>query len=1099
MPSEHSERVFVLGGACTPFTFPSDKSPGYPTLGAAAVTEALKGAGIDYDQVETAVTSHCYAGTTAGQAVLTKVGMTGIPIFNTNNNCSSGSSALYLGRSLIASGLHDVVLVLGFEQMDRGLSEAFPHKPSPTQLQSNSMRKIGIPPEPLGKLNVLTSDVIKLFAEAANEYCRNYNTDPQIFAEIAVKNRVQGITTDYAMLRGRAPPSVGDVASKRMLSPPITSYMSAPTADGAAAVVLVSGRYLCNLAQQRAPATCPYVEFVASRIATDVPESLATARGMSGVDLATTAANACLNDALASTAGGGTGAPSIRDIRDIDVVELHDCFAPAEFLLYEALGMTAQGTAGQMWKSRERKMSAGGVEQTLLRGEKGGCWVVNPSGGLETKGHPIGATGVAQSVELFLHLSGSAGKRQVTTSRGALAQTALQHNFGFNGGAVVNIYRAVEPSQLSRVSSLAKQGSFVPSIGGFPTGATARQITNALVDGYPALPSQKRLEASEKETLNGEGYGDGWSTLTEDLHVSFDSSSGTLADDAPLESAGIRGSLPKDLVGTFLRNGPGISEVFGVPLAHPIDGDGVVIAVAFDGRGGVTLTSKFVETRTREAEQKAGKMLHRGQMGTQVPDNPKAKWRDVAHTNVFCWGDRLLALHEYALPYRICPQTLKTLGRETFGGALTRREDGSGGSLCAHFRYDTHSKRMILVSFSPMQAKPGAMRDPSVRFYEIDKDCNVVEEATFQVPGLNYVHDLSVTPSFYIVHMTPFVEVSVEGVMKILGGKSSPGEQMQDFPGAPCRIVVLRRPCAREIAPGHPDIMEFDLPAPVHIYHFSRAVEHAVEAKPGDDAAKVVVPSHHLRRGVSKSLTPERTKTDKVVPAVRCVALELEACVLARGFNMHATDKFFLSNAAEAPGVMARIVCRMGSTAATMVQVDRAACEFPVIHPQHHLGAVFHEPSTSQTSVLVDDMSSAPGVPSLASRMQCQAPARFSYLMANDRGTGVPFVDIVKMDAEGMTRSVWRTEGCAVGEPCFAPKPTAKYEDDGYVIVQVLRLSSKTTEFAVLDARCLEKGPIAVVAVGKQLPTGFHGTWTPTLCGLDHTPTSFKASSNSKL
>ncbi len=1072
---------------------------------------------MDRSGADACLHSHCYCGTTAGQAVLAKLGLTGIPVYNTNNNCSSGSSALHLAHALVSGGQRGAVLVLGFEQMERGLTETFPNKPSPTQEQTDAIRALGIATDPLPGLNALTSDVIRIFAEAANDYCKKYGASPRIFAEIAVKNREHGVRTEYSSLRGRVPPSVDDVASQRMLYEPITGFMSAPTADGAAAAVIVSLPFLVSMHSKSASPVeaCPVVELLAISMRCDGPSSLTTARGICGYDLA----RAATDDVFSKIGIGIT-------IKNVDIIELHDCFATAELHLYDSLGLSPVGGAARLWASRRSRPPAlpGGVSHTLLVGENGGEWVVNPSGGLESKGHPIGATGLAQCYELWLQLQGRAGLRQVLKHGNQLPTFALQHNFGFNGGAVVALYSKVTLGEVISASAY---------FGASGLHASSLCVANAL--SSPSTHQNcrvSRLSAVDKDALAAAGYSSLWSDLQTDVHVQLSSHSDLLPFDSPPHVRGIRGSLPLELKGSFIRNGPGIATAFGSVLKHPIDGDGVIVALCFDGVGGVLLTSAFVETHTRKEEQIQNRMIFKGRMGSVPPPPAGRGWRDPAHTNVIEWTrGRLLALHEYDsiilksfsmsntycmynLPWIIDAASLRTLGQETFGGALLKRKDGSGGSVCAHMRTDAISGRTVAVQLSP----PGIQdtnsdgspcwRLPCVRFFEIEPSGSVACESQHYVAGLNYVHDLSLTPSFYVVHMSPFAEVSYEGIDEIISGKRAPGESMKLSPGAPCRLLIFRRPLPCDDAQQLPPPMHFDLPAAVHIYHFSRAIEHVTNEIPGIDSETVggvFIPQHYMGRKADDCVVSS-SDVPKTYAATRCIAVEVEACVLGRGFTMNASDGLFLSNASEAPGVMARIICRMGSTAATMQQIDSCSCEFPTSHPQRSVSSVVHNDkkvSGSETSGFMsvfDRVATAPGVPSLASAVSSPQliPPRYTYLMANDRGSALPFCDIVKLDACGTGRQVWRSEG-VVGEPCFVPRPGQLMEDEGWVIVQVQRLVqcsdapskitgcvSATTEFAVLDARDICKGPVAVIAPGVLIPTGFHGDpsflWFGFLC-----------------
>eukprot|EP00009_Paramoeba_aestuarina_P007257 CAMPEP_0201514162 /NCGR_PEP_ID=MMETSP0161_2-20130828/6055_1 /ASSEMBLY_ACC=CAM_ASM_000251 /TAXON_ID=180227 /ORGANISM="Neoparamoeba aestuarina, Strain SoJaBio B1-5/56/2" /LENGTH=823 /DNA_ID=CAMNT_0047910623 /DNA_START=108 /DNA_END=2576 /DNA_ORIENTATION=- len=809
--------IYVVGGGISPFIRPqlkqgeNNEKHSYVVSGGVAVKEALADAQVPYEHIEACVCSYCYCGPTSGQAVLYHIGLTGIPIYNTNNNCSSGSTALLLASQLLSTGEKDVVLVVGFEQMERGLSQPFPNKPSPTQMQTDGMREIGLDPTPLPGTNQFTSDVIKIFAQAANEYTEKWSSSlsPTIFAEIAHKNRAHGERNENALFFGKKVPSPLD-CMKRMLVHPISSFMSAPTADGAACVILVSERYIQRqqLKKQQFQQQQPLVELLGISAATDTPQSVKTAKGMCGFPLATTAAISALNQAEKKSKGLVSG------IEDIDFIELHDCFAPAELMLYEALGLCGEGEGGKMWANRE-EVVMGGVKHTYLKNGLG-RWIVNPSGGLESKGHPIGATGVAQTVEILRQLTGKAGERQL---HHPLPSAALQHNFGFNGGAVVSVYRSVPLSSLFFTRrALEATNALVSPLSSF----SASSISSP--SPFRALTAEERRNLSAQASL-------GWSTLSNDLHLS---------------SLKVRGKLPDGLIGTFVRNGPGVMEVFGQTLKHPIDGDGVIVCVSFSEDGDVQIHSSFVQTKTRKKEQKEGRMLFRGQMGSNTPDNnAAAQWRDPSHTNVIHIGNKLLSLHEYALPHILDPFSLRTLGVEDFGGRLRKRKNNEtgeviGGSLCAHFRWDPLRSLNVFVSFSPGRPKKGGegfeMLPPSVTFFEVSNDFEVIHETHAIVPGLNYVHDLCITPSFYIVQMTPFVDITPEKVFEILSGESSPGEQMKYYPGLPCRLVFVRRPLHNNTKvrenkglEDYPSVLQFDLPEPVHIYHFSRAIEVVVE------------------------------------------------------------------------------------------------------------------------------------------------------------------------------------------------------------------------------------------------------------------------------
>jgi hypothetical protein len=416
-----------------------------------------------------------------------------------------------------------------------------------------------------------------------------------------------------------------------MLHEPITGFMSAPTADGAAAAVVVSLSFLVSMHSKMASvlSASPIVELLAISMRCDGPDSLSTASGICGYDLARAAA------ADVFSCSGIT-------VQRVDVIELHDCFATAELHLYDSLGLSPVGGAARLWASRRLRTAAvpGGIRHTVLQGENGGEWVVNPSGGLESKGHPIGATGIAQCYELWLQLRGCAGLRQVLKQGSQLPCCALQHNFGFNGGAVVALYHTTSLGEVLSAFTSLGMGLHASSV------SVANALANPSTQRFHRI---KRLSPAEKDTLAAAGYASLWCTLQEDLHVQFAPGADSLPLCSPPHVRGIRGALPAQLKGSFIRNGPGVCEVFGTALKHPIDGDGVIVALSFDGSGGALLTSAFVETRTRRQEQSEKKMMFKGRMGS-APGAAGRGWRDPAHTNVIEWcGGRLLALHEYEI------------------------------------------------------------------------------------------------------------------------------------------------------------------------------------------------------------------------------------------------------------------------------------------------------------------------------------------------------------------------------------------------------------------------------------------------------------------
>jgi sterol carrier protein 2 len=389
-----TERVAVAGVGMVPFATPS-KSDSYDVLAEQAVRAALADAGIDLAAVQQAYAGYVYGDSTSGQNALYRVGMTGIPVVNVNNNCSTGSSALFLARQAVASGAADCVLALGFEQMERGALKAhWDDRPSAfTRFDEALARELGdvgdVPAAP------------RYFGAAGAAYCAKYGMDPAVFAQVSVKSRRHAAANPYAVFT--APVTVEEVLGSPHIFGPLTRLQCCPPTCGAAAAVVVSEEFA------RARGLPADVVISAQAMTTDTPASFdGDLMRLVGYDMTAAAARQVYESAGV-------------DPRDIRVVELHDCFTTNEVISYEALGLTAEGTAG--------KFIADG-DNTY-----GGRVVTNPSGGLLSKGHPLGATGLAQCAELVWQLRGQAGARQVDD-----ATVALQHNIGLGGAAVITLY-----------------------------------------------------------------------------------------------------------------------------------------------------------------------------------------------------------------------------------------------------------------------------------------------------------------------------------------------------------------------------------------------------------------------------------------------------------------------------------------------------------------------------------------------------------------------------------------------------------------------------------------------------------------------------------
>lgn len=380
-----------------PFATPR-KSDTYDVMAESAVKEALADAGIGYTDVQQAYAGYVYGDSTCGQKSLYRVGMTGVPVINVNNNCSTGSSALWLARQAVESSSADCVLAFGFEQMQRGaLSIQWEDRPNVFSRFDDVMHAVHTPEQgaPMAA---------RYFGAAAIEYIEKYGTKPETLAAVAVKARKHAANNPYAVFR--EPVTVEEVLESPQISGPLTRLQCCPPTCGAAAAVLCSAEFA------RRRGLSADVAVAAQALVTDTPSTfdgqMAT---LVGCGMAREAAQRVYEQS-------GVGPENIQ------VVELHDCFTINEILVYEALGLT----------------KAGNAEEFIADGDNtyGGRVVINPSGGLLSKGHPLGATGLAQCAELVWQLRGQAGARQVEN-----ADLALQHNVGLGGAAVVTLYQKV--------------------------------------------------------------------------------------------------------------------------------------------------------------------------------------------------------------------------------------------------------------------------------------------------------------------------------------------------------------------------------------------------------------------------------------------------------------------------------------------------------------------------------------------------------------------------------------------------------------------------------------------------------------------------------
>jgi|TARA_R110002020_G_scaffold57596_5_gene158448 acetyl-CoA acetyltransferase len=393
-----STKAYVTGVGMVPFQKPG-ASESYDVMAAKATRSALQDAGLSYDLIQQAYVGYVYGDSTCGQRALYQVGMTGIPVFNVNNNCSTGSSALFLARQAVESGAVECALALGFEQMQAGaIGAMFGDRVSPFQSFDDATDDIvGDNGLPLA---------LRYFGGAGKAHMDEFGTTLETFAKIRAKASRHAAKNPVALFRKEVTPE--EVLADKLIWPGVmTRLMACPPTCGAAAAIV------CSKAFADRHGLDSSVRIAAQAMTTDGPETF-NSHDMREVVGASMAKNAA--DQVYEAAGIGP--------EDINVVELHDCFAHNELITYEALGLCGRGEAGKFVDDGDNTY--------------GGKYVTNPSGGLLSKGHPLGATGLAQCTELVQQLRGTADARQVEGAR-----LALQHNLGLGGACVVTLYEAV--------------------------------------------------------------------------------------------------------------------------------------------------------------------------------------------------------------------------------------------------------------------------------------------------------------------------------------------------------------------------------------------------------------------------------------------------------------------------------------------------------------------------------------------------------------------------------------------------------------------------------------------------------------------------------
>lgn len=388
-------KTVVCGVGMVPFCSPS-AGRDYTQIAPMAIRMALEDAGVEYDLIQQAYAGYMYADTCAGQRAFYDVGMTSIPIINVNNACATGSTGLFLARQAIDSGAIECAVVVGFEQMVPGaLGLTFEDRPAPLE------KFVGVMHQTQGDQGPIS--VAQFFGGAGREYMNKYGIKAETFGRISVKARQHAARNPLAVFRDEV--TLDQVMASPEIFDPLTRLQCCPPTTGAAAAVL------CSESFARKHGLNSMVAIAGQSMRTDFASSFEDHSMMTliGYEMAEAAANDVYE-------ASGIGP------EELNVVELHDCFTANELLTYEAIGLTPVGTA----------------EKFIVDGNNtyGGKYVTNPSGGLLSKGHPIGATGLAQCYELVTQLRGQADARQVEN-----ATVALQHNLGLGGACVVTMYQ----------------------------------------------------------------------------------------------------------------------------------------------------------------------------------------------------------------------------------------------------------------------------------------------------------------------------------------------------------------------------------------------------------------------------------------------------------------------------------------------------------------------------------------------------------------------------------------------------------------------------------------------------------------------------------
>jgi acetyl-CoA acetyltransferase len=374
--------VHVIGVGMTKF---ERCNRNYIELVEEAVNGALAMSGTPAADFEQAFCGYVSGMSAQGQRALYTMGLGGLPVFNVHNYCSTGSNALFLGWQAITSGMSECVLCFGFEKMEKGSLDS----------QLEGLKQDFKPEEKK------PPQAAVMFGNGGRQHMELHGTTREQFAKVSVKNHRHSVHNPRSQYRDAC--TLDEVLASRPVYDPLTLMQCCPTSDGAGAAILCSADYAKKHGVSRP------VRIAGISMQTDRPEDWGLGfLGMIGVGMSRRSAQFAYE-----MSGYGP--------KDVQVIELHDCFSTNELITYESLQLCPEGQGGRL------------IDEDQVT--YGGRWVVNPSGGLLSKGHPLGATGLAQCFELTSQLRGECGKRQVEG-----AQVALQHNVGLGGACVVAVY-----------------------------------------------------------------------------------------------------------------------------------------------------------------------------------------------------------------------------------------------------------------------------------------------------------------------------------------------------------------------------------------------------------------------------------------------------------------------------------------------------------------------------------------------------------------------------------------------------------------------------------------------------------------------------------